>query len=314
MVTRLPSRLHHTESGTTYSNPSRHTAGSTCFRRSLWFRRRLPALSFSYPQSVGPLLLFVSACAFLTHAGQTLLSPRNVGPATFSKTKALWFSIHMNCLRGTDIPPAAFLDASVHHIDDALRSSCTMAFCSCSSSCIFVGSSFLVTSLFSLSIFQLLSFLSGNLPSSNPSILPFIRPFSLLLFDSGLFLLTILCPNRYLEYPEHFRHRSALHHLQHLSVWAFLASSPYGPFFPSVASDQTPLQTSTSVCTSHTSVNSVKSKPFCLILTSSFCRQKVNVPFCVGVSSSQSCQIYTGNERLRHTAKQDVLPFSPVSL
>ena len=199
IVTRLPSRLHHTESGTTYSNPSRHTAGSTCFRRSFWFPRKLPALSFSYPQSVGPLLLYVSAYASLTHAEQTLLSPRNVGAATFSKTKALWLSIYMNCLRATDIPPAAFLYASVHHIDDALRLSCTMAFCSCSSSCIFVGSSFLVTSLFSVSIFQLLSFLSGTLPSSNPSILLFIRPFFLLLFDSGVFLLTSLCPNRYLE-------------------------------------------------------------------------------------------------------------------
>ena len=219
----------------------------------------------------------------------------------------------MNCLRATDIPPAAFLDASVHHIDDALRSSCIMAVCSCPSSCIFVGSSFLVTSLFSLSIFQLLSFLSGTLPSSNPSILLFIRPFSLLLFDSGVFLLTSLCPHRYLEYPEHFRHRSALHHLQHLSVWAFLASSPYGPIFPSGASDQTPLRNSTSVCSSHTSVNSQKQTilPYLYLF---FLSTKVNVFFSVRVSSSQSCHLYTGNARLRHTAKQDVLLFFPVSL
>ena len=64
-----------------------------------------------------------------------------------------------------------------------------------------------VTCFFTPSIVHLFPLLVGTLPSSNTSSLFFVCPCSLLLFDSGLHLSTSLCPNRYRENPEHFRHQ-----------------------------------------------------------------------------------------------------------
>ena len=88
----------------------------------------------------------------------------------------------------------------------------------------------LVTCFFtpSISTCFLLHFV-GTLPSSNTSSLFFSCPCSLLIFDSGLHLSTSLCPNRYRENPEHFRHQISVSPLAETTLmkswpllWAFL--------------------------------------------------------------------------------------------